>query len=177
MIDPATGLEVRTISGPTSDPDSNVLIDYLMGRGLVRDVGIWTDEEAERCRLAAFFPETAWTSQRPASIGRRWFDDNGVFAFTERFFSPFEEADHGLTVAQYDVGRRSVARELARGERLPHWCTASSEGLYGERREPLPWPLLVKFARARLEEQRAIAAARAKRKSKKRTAVAAPPSP
>jgi len=106
-----TALETRAVVGLTSDPISNVLIDSLMERGLVRDIGIWTDEEAERCRLVAFD-----IAQRNAPMHndgmlrsndrtvRNWWREFGDRWFSvERFFSPFDPPDFGLETPWHET--------------------------------------------------------------------------
>lgn len=92
------------MSALTSDPINNTLIDELMARGLVRDVAEWTDEEAERARLAAFdlaqrnAPLHMEGQLRPhEQTCRNWCRAYGVDVFAvERFFSVFDPDDFAL---------------------------------------------------------------------------------
>lgn len=94
-----TALETRRGGGLTSDPDANVMIDDLMSRGLVRSIEVWTDAEAETCRLVAFdlaqreAPEHQDGVLRPygrKSVVRNWYRAyRGIFAI-ERFYSAFD---------------------------------------------------------------------------------------
>lgn len=94
------------MSALVADPVLAVLIDELMARELVRDIAEWTDEEAERARLAAFDlaqrngPLHHSGALRPwgkYSVVRSWHRDNTSACFAvERFFSSFDPEDFAL---------------------------------------------------------------------------------
>lgn len=115
----------------TSDPTSNVLIDWWLERGAT--VAEWTDEEAEHCRLAAFWSMLRDQSKGPWSQasnvlrcddggggGRTWVwtwrssfgDGQGVTK--ERRFSAFDLPDWALCVYGDEA-----CRALRDGRKLP----------------------------------------------------------
>lgn len=107
--------------GWTSDPASNVLIDYLLEAGHVRDIAIWTDEEAERCRLVAFdlaqqrraLHEDGALQRVPMDGGpHQWIRRWGRTTFSsERIFGIYEPADFALSAPYWPK------RSLVRGRR------------------------------------------------------------
>lgn len=167
-IDKDMNLEVRTYGPLVKDPDLSVLVDLLLQSGA--NIAEWTDEEAERCRLAAFFPETALVS-RDGGV-RQWIrpahGDRGAHVVSwERFVGSFDLDDRAV-----EALTAVTLWPPARGARLPLWCSASSEGVYGEVRDVLLWPELVRLARERLAAQRAE---RSKRKARKAARAEARP--
>jgi hypothetical protein len=155
-------LEVRTYGPLVKDPDLSVLVDSLLQRGA--SVAEWTDEEAERCRLAAFFPETGmWfedftaPSHWHAGPCREWTRAGWVVAI-ERPFSAYDPSP--------DCSLRQPIEEWPNtGVPLPEWCLRTDG-------EPLPWSMLVFTAKWRLEAQRAE---RSKRKARKAARAEARP--
>lgn len=176
IIDALTGLEVRTCGSFVKDPDNDKLVCLLFENGIALSLEEWTDEEAERCRLAAFdlrerdggrwFYNEARGDVIAAAIrggGRRWVldvaADESETNVLERFFSPFDWTDDfALDVSV----PRAVQRELARGVELPMWCRRMNERA---ELEPAPWPELLSTARGRLAENALRIGARSKRKA------------
>lgn len=149
IIDKDTGLEVRTYGPLVKDPDLSVLIDSLDERGLIRCVAEWTDEEAERCRLAAFMPNTAMhayddeiTFGRRFNFPKREWAQGGIVVAVELPFSAYDPSPDVklvLPLAEWaGVGSR----------RAPRWCFTATGNV-------LPWSMLVATARERLAEQAA----------------------
>lgn len=120
------------MSALIADPILNVMVADLMDRGVARDIGIWTDEEAELARLAAFWPYVdgfrqgsayvrsnivrTTASDAPFGTGRWWWFSGGASAHViERFRLAYDSADSALHVALDEIQRRV----LGRGRRLP----------------------------------------------------------
>lgn len=91
-----------------ADPTLAVMLDMLLEAGHVRSIEIWTDEEAERCRLVAFdlaqaklYEGTAWQWEgrwlRADDTGgaRMWCRESRIFS-TERWFGAFDPPDWAL---------------------------------------------------------------------------------
>lgn len=169
VIDEATGLEVRSYGPVVKDPDLTVLIDELLERGAKLDV--WTDEEAERCRLTAFFPETALWAQddadtfgRPSAFPQRRWSHGGWDIAVERPFSAYD-LDPDVTLLRPIEEWPNAEWRFA-----PRWC-------FDDFGQVLPWPRLVVAARDQLAIRRAEAAARTKRKNRRAARAATTASP
>jgi hypothetical protein len=115
-----------------ADPVLAVMVDELVERGAKLDV--WTDEEAERCRLVAFHPFTRHydlTRHAPSSriestmvspkSGERWWFWNFVIIgqsqehTIERGIHAFAQPDFALGVSVTP----ELARVMSKGRRLP----------------------------------------------------------
>lgn len=113
-----------------SDPVNAVLVDWWLERGA--KVAVWTDEEAELCRLAAFAPSICEFNHgrgRVQRVEEEQFNERcWVWNFTEptrggsvlashmeRRAGSFDSPDFALAVF---IGPR-LASNLAQGLRLP----------------------------------------------------------